>query len=227
VGYMAPEQVRGEQADQRTDLFALGAVLYEMITGSRAFRRDTAPETMTAILRDDPPDFPGERTGIPSALDRIVRHSLPKNPGERFQSARDVAFALESLSGSSSSAAMPDAPRVKRVSALRPALGVALAIVAVAAGYWLGRRQTARTDSLSFHRLTFRRGTIFNARFDSDGRSILYSASFEGQPPELFSTRRDSPDSRTLGLPGADNPARAAHGEMALIRNRRAPIPLY
>ena len=99
VGYMAPEQVRGEVTDARTDLFALGAVLYEMLTGRHAFQRNTAAETMTAILREDPPDLMTTRVDLSPGLERIVRHCLEKNPVERFQSARDVAFALEALSG--------------------------------------------------------------------------------------------------------------------------------
>ena len=100
VGYMAPEQVRGQTVDGRADLFALGTVLYEMLVGRRAFERDTAADTMTAILKEDPPEFDATRGHIPPALDRIVRHCLEKNVVERFQSARDVAFALEALSGS-------------------------------------------------------------------------------------------------------------------------------
>jgi len=102
VGYMAPEQVRGAALDHRADLFALGAVIYEMISGQRAFQRDTAAETMTAILREDPPDLLSSRAHLSPAIDRIVRHCLEKNPIERFQTARDVAFALDSLSGSGS-----------------------------------------------------------------------------------------------------------------------------
>jgi len=102
VGYMAPEQVRGAPLDHRADLFALGALIYEMISGQRAFHRDTAAETMTAILREDPPDLSGSRANLSPAIDRIVRHCLEKNPIERFQTARDVAFALDSLSGSGS-----------------------------------------------------------------------------------------------------------------------------
>jgi eukaryotic-like serine/threonine-protein kinase len=105
VGYMAPEQVRGEAADARTDLFALGAVLYEMLSGRRAFQRDTAAETMTAILREDPPDIGATPVPLSPALDRIVRHCLEKNPAERFQSGHDVAFALEALSGSGTTGA--------------------------------------------------------------------------------------------------------------------------
>jgi serine/threonine protein kinase len=100
VGYMAPEQIRDQVVDGRADLFAFGAVLYEMLSGTRAFHRDTAPETMTAILKEDAPDLISGNGLIPPALDRIVRHCLEKNAAERFQSARDVAFALDALSGS-------------------------------------------------------------------------------------------------------------------------------
>jgi serine/threonine protein kinase len=103
VGYMAPEQVRAQPADARTDLFCLGVVRHEMLSARRAFQRDTPAETMTAILREDPPDLLGTRLDISPALDRIVRHCLEKNPTERFQTARDVAFALEALSGSTAS----------------------------------------------------------------------------------------------------------------------------
>src|SRR5262245_14338639 len=100
VGYMSPEQVRAQSVDARTDIFALGAVLYEMVTGARAFQRDTPAETMTAILREDVPDLVEARADVPPALDRIVRHCLEKNPAERFRSAGDVAFALDTISGS-------------------------------------------------------------------------------------------------------------------------------
>jgi Tol biopolymer transport system component/predicted Ser/Thr protein kinase len=105
VGYMAPEQVRGEALDARADLFALGAVLYEMLTGQRAFRRETTAETMTAILREDPPELSSVRADLSPVIDRIVRHCLEKNPIERFQTARDIAFALDSLSGSGAASA--------------------------------------------------------------------------------------------------------------------------
>jgi Tol biopolymer transport system component len=105
VGYMSPEQVRGLAVDHRSDLFAFGAIFYEMLSGKRAFRRDTASDTMSAILRDDPPELLESGRSIPPGLDRLVRHCLEKNPAERFQSARDIAFDLEAVSGASSSGA--------------------------------------------------------------------------------------------------------------------------
>jgi eukaryotic-like serine/threonine-protein kinase len=133
VGYMAPEQVRGQAIDTRADLFALGAVLYEMLTGQRAFARDTTAETMTAILKEDPPELTASRADLSPALDRIVRHCLEKNAVERFQTARDVAFALDSLSGSGSgsgaamTAAVAASPRPTRERYLWAAVTVVLA----------------------------------------------------------------------------------------------------
>ena len=103
VGYMAPEQVRGQAIDHRADLFALGVILYEALSGRRAFRRDTAPETMSAILNEDPPNLAATGRHIPPALARIVDRCLEKNPAARFQTASDLAFALEALSDASGS----------------------------------------------------------------------------------------------------------------------------
>ncbi|HEX9163185.1 MAG TPA: serine/threonine-protein kinase, partial [Thermoanaerobaculia bacterium] len=102
VGYMSPEQVRGEEVDPRTDIFALGTILYEMLSGQRAFKRNSAIETLGSILKDDPPDLLQVNPGIPTALDRLVRRCLEKDREQRFQSARDLAFNLETLSNFSS-----------------------------------------------------------------------------------------------------------------------------
>jgi eukaryotic-like serine/threonine-protein kinase len=159
VGYMAPEQVRGGAVDARTDLFALGAVLYEMLTGRRAFQRDTSAETMTAILREDPPELTSVRAELSPALDRIVRHCLEKNPAERFQTARDVAFALEAFSGTSVTSVSSAVPEVAASRSWSPWVVLALAVaLALAAGVALDRlmrpargRATSRT-STSFGR---------------------------------------------------------------------------
>src|SRR5947199_2231611 len=103
MGYMSPEQLRGKTADHRSDIFSFGAILYEMLSGKRAFRGDSMAETMSAILREDPPDLSETNKTVSPALERLVRHCLEKNPEERFHSARDLAFAIESLSGAATS----------------------------------------------------------------------------------------------------------------------------
>ena len=103
AGYMSPEQVRGEKADQRSDIFSFGAVLYETLSGQRAFEGRTSADRASAILKEDPPDLLTSGRNIPAALDRIVRHCLEKNPEQRFQSARDLAFHLESSTSVSES----------------------------------------------------------------------------------------------------------------------------
>src|SRR5664280_2248164 len=105
--YMAPEQVRGEAVDYRADIFSFGTVLYEMLSGKRAFGGDASVETMNAILKSDPAEIDLTTVKISPGLDRIVRHCLEKNPADRFQSARDLTFALEALSGSGSASSLP------------------------------------------------------------------------------------------------------------------------
>lgn len=131
-GYMAPEQVRGLAVDHRADMFAFGAVLYEMLSGQRAFRGETAADTMTAILTREPPDLDLEKLTIPPALDRIVRRCLEKTADLRFQSANDLAFALETLtttsgaaSGSTIGAAAVPAPPAARSARARARVAVA------------------------------------------------------------------------------------------------------
>src|SRR6202142_718568 len=133
ASYMAPEQVRGDAVDPRTDIFAFGAVLYEMLTGKRAFRRDTTPETMTAVLKEEPPEIAESAPTASPALDRIVRRCLEKSPEQRFQSAKDLSFALGSLSGTESSAAakLLTAPRDRSTAVWKSVAGT-FAVIAVA-----------------------------------------------------------------------------------------------
>src|SRR5580698_742476 len=133
VGYMSPEQVRGKPADARSDIFALGTILYEMLSGKRAFQRDSSADTMAAILKEDPPELAGEGKPIPPAVDRVVRHALEKNPNERFQSARDFAFDLESLSSvsSGSGSAAARASSEAQAASMGKKLGAAIAALAL------------------------------------------------------------------------------------------------
>src|SRR5262245_4351580 len=191
VGYMSPEQVRGQPADERSDIFALGAVLYEMLSGRRAFKRDSQVETLNAILKEEPPEIGGPGPPIPPGVERIVRRCLEKDPGERFRSSHDVAFALEAISGASvRPGSQPGEPKEGRYR-----LGAVLArlgfIVLLLAAYVAGHR-TGEKPIPSWQRLTFSRGSIGHARFSPDGQTIVYSAAWDGEPLRLFSVRTDS-----------------------------------
>jgi hypothetical protein len=221
VGYMSPEQVRGETADHRSDVFALGAVLYEMLTGSRAFRRGTSVETLSAILKEEPPEFAADKR-VPPALDRVIRRCLEKKPQDRFQSACDLVFALEVLSEAPATHGAPAPRRDIRTAKswrwlLLAGLGV-LAVAAAAAGLIVGRR-TAPVG-LKFQILTFRRGTVWSARFSADGQTIVYGATWDGQPIRLFTTRPGSTESRPLDLPDADVLSISRNNELALALGR-------
>jgi len=137
VGYMAPEQVRGEPADARSDIFALGCVLYEMLTGRRAFKRDTAAETLTAILKEPAPEVSVSGTDISTELDRIVGRCLEKNPAERFQSASDLAFSLREMPKPAVGVARPASTGKRRP---RIALILVAALVLTAAAVFMWRR---------------------------------------------------------------------------------------
>jgi serine/threonine protein kinase len=187
VGYMAPEQVRGESADHRADIFALGCVIFEMITGKQPFHRDSAVESMAAIVRDDLPAFPAEVTSRMPALVTLVQRCVEKQPGERFESARDLAYMLEALEESGSTG-VPDAAGTG-----------------------------ASASDVSYQRVTFRRGAIWAARFTPDGHSVVYSASWEGKPLEMFWAHIGNPEARSLGFPHADMLSISPSNEIAML----------
>jgi dipeptidyl aminopeptidase/acylaminoacyl peptidase len=224
VGYMSPEQASGRAVDLRADQFALGAILYEMVTGKRPFQRATAAETLTAIIREDPEEVAQLNPRAPAPLRWIIGRCLEKDPEDRFASttdlARDLASLREHLSESTSAVeALTPAPGRRRW--LRPAGWLALGLVAGAGIAALALRAVGSSPpELRFQRLTFRRGTVLTARFAPDGQSVLYGAAWEGGPPEVFSVRFDGPESRSLGLPPADVLSVSPTGELALSLGR-------
>jgi hypothetical protein len=217
AGYVSPEQLRGQGATARSDVFAVGAVLYEMLTGRRAFMGATKADTLAAILEKDPPAMALPSGAIPSPLERVVLRCLEKEPDDRFQSARDVAFALEALStGSMSESAAARTPARPSRRWWWLAAGLAGVVAVAATGYIAGRR-AADKPAPTFKQLTFRRGWLCYARFAPDGRTIVYGAGWEGKPVELFQTRTDSPESRPLGLPHAKVLSISSQGQMAIL----------
>jgi Tol biopolymer transport system component len=209
VGYMSPEQVRGEAVDTRSDIFSFGLILYEMLAGRAAFHAGAPVEIMHAILNGEPDPLPDS---VPPALRQIVGHCLEKSPGQRFQSARDLAFALQTLSGGTAQI-VPARPAKRR----RP-LWIAVAAmcaVCAAAGAWFGYRLSSHPPP-TFSRLTFRRGFVSGARFAPDGRTFAYSATWDGSPSDIYTARLDSPDARPLGLTGSHLFSISSTGEMAI-----------
>ena len=226
VGYMSPEQVQGLPADLRSDVFSFGAVLYEMLTGRRAFRRATRAETEAAIIRDDPPELSDLARPVPPGLERITRRCLEKSPAERFRSAHDLAFALEAITGLSVALA-PErgAPRAGRLGhRLAMALAGLAVIVLPLVAYLAGLRR-GEVPIPNYQRLTFRRGTVTHARFAPDGKTIIYAAAWDGDPLRLFSVRTEGPESSALDLPDADLLAISRKGEMAVALGRRSDTP--
>ncbi len=219
LGYMSPEQVRGQAAGPVSDIFALGAILYEMLSGNRAFRGNSAGETMAAILKEDPPEISLTHQNIGAGLDRIVHHCLEKNPERRFQSASDVAFDLEALSGSGVSG--PNVERAPTVRFRKSVLAMIAAVaVAVAAGLFAGHRMWTSPASRppSFQKLTHRRGFVDSGRFAADGHTVYYAANWDGaEKPQLFSTRLESPGSLSLDLPSGRVEAISRAGEMLIL----------
>lgn len=217
VGYMAPEQVRGAAIDSRTDIFAFGAVLYEMVSGHRAFKHDTAAETMTAILKEDPPELSELDRPVSPGLERIIRRCLEKNPEQRFQSAKDLAFALDALSGTTSKSAANAAiaGQTKSRAAFITAAAVAFAAIMGAALAWYVH--PAPPAPPTFTRLSYDQGTIIRGRYSADGKSVLYSAILEDGLPDSYAIRGDYPESVAAGLHGALLLAVSRQDQLAVI----------
>jgi eukaryotic-like serine/threonine-protein kinase len=231
VGYMSPEQVRGRVTDHRSDIFSFGAILYEMLSGKRAFQRDSGADSMSAILKEDPPELSGINSNIPPSLQRVVHHCLEKNPEERFQSARDLAFDLEMISDASGTSPMQPAVESKSPKLLRWIAAILLFLGSLTAAYFVGRQSgiganphRKAASETDFKRLTYRRGYVSAARFAPDGQSVIYSAAWVGSPEELFMTRPQNPVSRPLGIADAALLSISSTGEMAILLKPRFTV---
>jgi eukaryotic-like serine/threonine-protein kinase len=213
VAYMSPEQLRAKAVDHRSDIFSVGAILYEMLTGRRAFRGETEVDTITAVLREDPPEIHLEEASVPVSFQQIVHHCLEKEPENRFQSARDLAFALETLASASGE-------RISRFRAPRSQTRIlpwAIAGVLLAATLLLlGNQWRQKPVSPSYRRVTFEKGTLYSARFGPDYQAIVFSAAWNGRPLQLFTTVGDSLLTQPLNLSDASLLAISRTGELAV-----------
>ena len=193
ASYMAPEQIRQQPTDHRADLFALGAILYEMLTGKRAFDGATPADRVAAILNTTPAEIPAATEDAAPGITALVDHCLEKDGENRFQCAHDLAFALRQL---------------ETATTLRPGR--------TGAGSAEPAPEPTEPRRYTFRRTTYREGTIHTARFASDGQGICYGGAWEGRPTELFWAHPGNPESRALGYPRTDVLAIASTGEMAV-----------
>jgi len=235
IAYMSPEQAMGEDLDRRTDLFSLGIVLYEMVAGRPAFSGPTSAAVFDAILNRAPAPPLQFNPQLPPKMSEILEKALEKDLKLRYQTASDFRVDLQRLKRQADShastkiATQPDAPGTVPVQPsskprpwrlIAPALGVVV-LALIAAAYLLGKREGLASSITppTYHQLTFRGGTIRMARFAPDGKNIVYSAAWEGNPIELLVTRPDSPESRPFGLSKAEVLSISPEGEMAVLLN--------
>src|SRR5438128_3024001 len=223
MGYMSPEQLRGKTADHRSDIFSFGAILYEMLSGKRALRGDSMAETMSAILREEPPDISETNKTVSPALEPVVRHCLERNPAERFHSARDLAFAIESLSGSATisgqTATLPTiTTESSAVVGLSHWFGNAtvawivaavstVSLLAVIGVLYFNRSETkTRAARLYFTpppTLAFNDGLPDAVVISPDGEKIAFTATSADGKNMLYVRNLDSPEAKVL--PGSEN----------------------
>ena len=217
VGYMSPEQVRGLPLDARSDIYSFGAVLYEMLSGRPAFRRDTTAETMTAILREEPPEFSDWGRNIPPALDRLVRHCLEKKPEQRFQSASDIAFDLQGTSGALSQADAPAARGSGKRDFLVPVL--LAATLAFVAGVWVARRPLPAASEPGVIRALTDSGHDWAPTASPDGRMVAFVSDRDGKP--RIWVRQIAEGSETALTSGPDDLPRFSPDSAAVLFLRR------
>ncbi|HZJ53979.1 MAG TPA: protein kinase [Myxococcaceae bacterium] len=221
-GYMSPEQVRGENVDARSDIFSLGIILHELLSGQRTFRVGSIVESGYSILHDEPAPLP---PAVPPGVAQVVQRCLAKDPEQRFQSARDVAFSLEALRGTGTATPRDPLPPLGRARrrGLPLLAWAALGLVLAVAGYVAGRGLRPVHAEPLIREITFQRGSIYAARFAPDGKTVHFSAAWSGGLPELYTTSSDSRVLRALGIGQAQLLSVSAAGSLAVMLHPHFP----
>ena len=238
VAYMSPEQVRGEELDHRTDLFSFGLVLYEMATGQQAFAGNTSGIIFDGILNRAPESAARRNPGLPPKLGEILDKTLEKDREMRCQTAAELRSDLKRLKRDLDSSRISAAERkpeskaeatpastapTGRISNTTRALIAVGILASMALGGAAGRLLLPPPPPAPpvFRQLTFRRGSIRSARFAQDGQTILYGASWQGNPVDVYTARPEAPESRSLGLARTQILSVSSTGEMAILLNSR------
>lgn len=220
VGYMSPEQASGNGVDFRSDQFAFGAILYELLTGARAFQRATSVETLAMIINADPEHPHAIDPALPTPLIWLIERCLAKAPAERYSSTRDLAREIETFRdrlGELSTHPKPLAGARRGMLLAAAALAIALGATAWIAWQWSRSGPSAVAGGPTFTQLTFGHGHVPNARFAPDGQTIFYAASWNGAPLQVYETRLTGPESRPLGPASASLASISSSGELALL----------
>src|SRR5947208_11380761 len=219
IQYMSPEQIEGKNADARSDLFALGAILYEMATGKRAFQGNSQISVASAIMEKDPEPISATQPLTPPAFEHVVSTCLAKNPDDRFQTAHDVRLDLKWIA---EVAARLEPQRVvppsKTASRILLWTMASLGVIALFFG-GTSLVKTHDNSAVRYTRVTYREGNLQAARFSRDGQTIVYSGGWEGEPPQVAIARLGSPESRPLGIPPAGIAAVSSSDELAVLRS--------
>jgi WD40 repeat protein len=241
AGYMSPEQLRGKPIDARSDIFSFGAVLYEMLAGRRAFTGDSPADVMSAILNREPPELTTDFVTVSPGLERIVRRCLEKSPQQRFQSAGDLAFGLQELSGprsltsGSGMMARAETGEQARAETVAPAkkrwweipVAVVALLAAAGGGAWWARRGGEATPP-KFTQVTFQQGLVKSSRFLHDGLTILSAARFGSEPGMgLHVGTTETVGVRSLNIPADDVASVSVNDDILLIADEKAVGPGY
>ncbi len=219
VAYMSPEQADAHAVDARSDIFSFGAVLYEMVTGRRAFGGDSKLSTLASVLHSEPTPLSQAGSGVPREVERIISRCLRKDPQRRWQSMADVKVALEDTLEELESGKLDGAEGAALVKPRRGfpvLLWPALIVIALGAGIYAGWR-VLKPAQPTFERLTYRRGDIPSAKFSLDGQTVVFSAQWASEPTNIFSTRPGNREYRALDLPEGRILSISSTGEMAIL----------